>query len=65
MKGVLKRSAKMLVDLTSLYNVFKVDNNNNLSKKTDRESLADDWNKVGGDIKWSMNQMESKIKVMK
>ena len=62
MKGVLKRSAKMLVDLTSLYNVFKVDNNNNLSKKTDRESLADDWNKVGGDIKWSMNQMETKIK---
>ena len=52
----------MLVDLTSLYNVFKVDNNNNLSKKTDRESLADDWNKVGGDIKWSMNQMETKIK---
>ena len=55
MKKVLKRISKMI----SFYNIF---NNNNLSKKTDRESLADDWNKVGGDIKWSMNQMETKIK---
>lgn len=58
MKKVLKRISEMI----SFYNIFKVNNNNNLSKKTDRESLADDWNKVGGDIKWSMNQMETKIK---
>lgn len=59
MKKVLKRISEMI----SFYNIFKVNNNNNnLSKKTDRESLCDDWNKVGGDIKWSMNQMETKIK---
>lgn len=62
------RRKRYLIDLTSLFNVFNFSNQSYFIDFNKDSNINKDWEKVGGDISWSMKRlekMELKIKTMR
>ncbi|MBV4417602.1 hypothetical protein [Clostridium tyrobutyricum] len=49
---------KIIVDLSELYNKFSQSNYLDILSKSDIKKMQDDWNKVGGDLRWGIEKYQ-------
>lgn len=53
-----KRKRKDLVNLYGLYDIFKKGYFDSLFTTNDVKAMKNDWENVGGDIKWAMKRIK-------
>lgn len=65
MNNIIRKTTRIFIDLRSLYDIFRPNYSNDAFKKSDSKKIREDWEAVGGDIKWSMEKIEPEIKITK